>query len=66
MSDTDAKIRALFSKLSYEASNKFPPPFVNPRMLVLFDTRNEDTATSALENGKRFAASLLDETRGTS
>jgi hypothetical protein len=35
--------------------------FANPRMNVLFDTRDKDSAASALEHGKRIAATLLDE-----
>ena len=40
--------------------------FANPRMWPLFDTRDKDTAVSALDHGKRIAATLLDETLGTS
>lgn len=39
--------------------------FENPRMNVLFDTRDKDTAVSAMDHGKRIAATLLDETLGT-
>ena len=39
--------------------------FANPRMNVLFDTRDEDTAASALDHGKRIACTLLDECHGT-
>ena len=40
--------------------------FGNPRMRVLFDTRDPDTACSALEHGKRVASTLLDEVHRTS
>lgn len=41
--------------------------FTNPRMNVLFDTRDEqDAKTSAMEHGKRIAATLLDTWFGTS
>ena len=39
--------------------------FANPRMQVLFDTRHKDTASSAMDHGKRIAATLLDECHGT-
>jgi hypothetical protein len=39
--------------------------FANPRMHVLFDTRDLDTAVSAMDHGKRIASTLLDETLGT-
>ena len=39
--------------------------FANPRMSVLFDSRKRDTAVSAMDHGKRIAATLLDETLGT-
>lgn len=39
--------------------------FANPRMKVLFDTRHDDTSVSALDHGKRVAATLLDELHGT-
>jgi len=39
--------------------------FANPRMWPLFDTRDEATAVSAMEHGKRIAATLLDEAHGT-
>lgn len=40
--------------------------FENPRMWPLFDTRDKDSAVSAMDHGKRIAATLLDETHGTS
>ena len=40
--------------------------FANPRMFVLFDSRDADSAVSAMDHGKRIAATLLDETLGTS
>ena len=39
--------------------------FANPRMVTLFDTRDADTAVSAMDHGKRIAATLLDGTLGT-
>ena len=39
--------------------------FENPRMQVLFDTRHKDSASSAMDHGKRIAATLLDECHGT-
>jgi hypothetical protein len=39
--------------------------FANPRMWVLFDTRQPDTAVSAMEHGKRIAATIMDMTLGT-
>jgi len=35
--------------------------FNNPRMSVLFDTRDPDSAACAMEHGKRVAATFLDE-----
>jgi len=39
--------------------------FANPRMRVLFDTRDKDSAASAMDHGKRIAATLMDESLGT-
>ena len=39
--------------------------FSNPRMSVLFDTRNKDSAVCALDHGKRVACTLLDEVYST-
>eukprot|EP01047_Picozoa_sp_COSAG01_P091737 COSAG01_NODE_23274_length_821_cov_1.103878_1_plen_94_part_10 len=39
--------------------------FANPRMFVLFNTDDPDSAVSAFEHGKRIAATLLDETLNT-
>ena len=35
--------------------------FANPRMYVLFNTGDPDSAVSAMDHGKRIAATLLDE-----
>ena len=39
--------------------------FANPRMHVLFDTRDPDTAVSAMDHGKRIAATIMDGTLNT-
>lgn len=40
--------------------------FVNPRMLVLFDTRSEEDAnTSAMDHGRRIVCALMDQIHGT-
>ena len=39
--------------------------FANPRMSVLFDTRNADTNVCAYEHGKRIASVLLTRWCGT-
>ena len=39
--------------------------FANPRMNVLFDTRDKDSAVSAMDHGRRVAATILDGTHGT-
>lgn len=39
--------------------------FANPRMFVLFDTRDKDSAVSAMDHGKRIASTLMDETLNT-
>ena len=33
--------------------------FANPRMVTLFDTRDADTAVSAMDHGKRIASTIL-------
>ena len=40
--------------------------FANPRMLVLFDTRHEDTNVCAYEHGRRVASLVLDRWHSTS
>ena len=40
--------------------------FKNPRMFVLFDTGDPDSAVCAMDHGKRIAATLMDGTLGTS
>jgi len=39
--------------------------FANPRMNVLFDTRDKDSAASAMDHGKRICSTLLDAVFGT-
>lgn len=39
--------------------------FANPRMHVLFDTRDPDSAVSAMDHGKRIAATIMDGTINT-
>lgn len=39
--------------------------FANPRMYVLFNTNDADSAVCAMEHGKRIAATLMDGTLGT-
>ena len=39
--------------------------FANPRMSVLFDSRNPDTNVNAYEHGKRIASVLLARWHGT-
>ena len=39
--------------------------FADPRMSALFDTRDDDTAVSAIEHAKRVACALLDVWYGT-
>lgn len=40
--------------------------FANPRMWVLFDTREADSAACAMDHGKRIASALLDGWHGSS
>lgn len=39
--------------------------FTNPRMMVLFNTNDPDSAVDAMQHGKRIAATLLDEVFST-
>lgn len=39
--------------------------FADPRMSVLFDTRDKDSAASAMDHGKRIGSMLLDSVFGT-